>query len=501
MVAEPVPLIIDQVPPATASVKAAVVEPTQTDDAPLAIAAGATFGLTVSGVETVFPEHPVVVYSTVTVPALTPVTTPVCAIVAEPDPLIIDQVPPGTASVKAAVVEPTQTDDAPLAIAAGATFGLTVSGVETVFPEHPVVVYSTVTVPALTPVTTPVCAMVAEPVPLTIDQVPPATASVKAAVVEPTQTDSEPLAIAAGATFGLTVSGVETVFPEHPVVVYSTVTVPALTPVTTPPCVMVAEPVPSTIDQVPPATASVKAAVVEPRQTDSAPLAIAAGATFGLTVSGVETVFPEHPLVVYSTVTVPALTPVTTPICAMVAVPVPLIIDQVPPATASVKAAVVEPTQTDDAPLAIAAGATFGLTVSGVETVFPEHPVVVYSTVTVPALTPVTTPVCAIVAEPDPLTIDQVPPAIASVNAGVVAPTQTVDAPSAIGPGVTFGFTVRAAKTVLDPQPVIEYSTITEPAVKPVTIPPWVMLAVPVPLIIDHVPPPVPSVKAGVVPF
>src|SRR5579862_9935543 len=141
MVAEPVPLIIDQVPPATASVKAAVVEPTQTDDAPLAIAAGATFGLTVRGVETVFPEHPVVVYSTVTVPALTPVTTPVCAMVAVPVPLIIDQVPPATASVKAAVVEPTQTDDAPLAIAAGATFGLTVRGAVTVLEPQALTVY------------------------------------------------------------------------------------------------------------------------------------------------------------------------------------------------------------------------------------------------------------------------------------------------------------------------------------------------------------------------
>ena len=60
-------------------------------------------------------------------------------------------------------------------------------------------------------------------------------------------------------------------------------------------------------------------------------------------------------------------------------------------------------------------------------------------------------------------------------------------------------FTVTLLVTVVVPQPVTEYLTVTDPAVPPVTIPPAVMLAEPVPFNIDQVPPPVASVKAGVV--
>jgi hypothetical protein len=59
-----------------------------------------------------------------------------------------------------------------------------------------------------------------------------------------------------------TVSVFVTAVVPHPLFTeYLTVTVPAVTPVATPPEVMVAEPVPFTIDHVPPSVASVKPGV------------------------------------------------------------------------------------------------------------------------------------------------------------------------------------------------------------------------------------------------
>ena len=63
-----------------------------------------------------------------------------------------------------------------------------------------------------------------------------------------------------------------------------TVTVPAVNPVTTPPAVILAVPVPDTIDQVPPPVAFVKAAVDAPSQTLNAPPAIDATVGGALTV-------------------------------------------------------------------------------------------------------------------------------------------------------------------------------------------------------------------------
>ena len=104
-----------------ASVNAGVVELTQTVDAPSAIAEITGKSLTVNEVVAEF-EQPLplvaVVYLTVTVPAVNPVTTPPEVILAVPVPSIIDHVPDGVASVKAGVVAPVQTDEAPPAIAA-----------------------------------------------------------------------------------------------------------------------------------------------------------------------------------------------------------------------------------------------------------------------------------------------------------------------------------------------------------------------------------------------
>ena len=498
IVAVPVPANIDQVPPAVASVKAAVFAPEHTVVAPPCMAAAVTVGLTVNGAVTVLDPQPVTVYCTVTVPALPPVTTPLCDIVAVPVPANIDQVPPAVASVKAAVFAPEHTVVAPPCMAAAVTVGLTVNGAVTVLDPQPVTVYCTVTVPALPPVTTPLCDIVAVPVPANIDQVPPAVASVKAAVFAPEHTVVAPPCMAAAVTVGFTVNGAVTVLDPQPVTVYCTVTVPAFPPVTTPLCDIVAVPVPANIDQVPPAVASVKAAVFAPEHTVVAPPCMAAAVTVGLTVNGAVTVLDPQPVTVYCTVTVPAFPPVTTPPCDIVAVPVPGNIDQVPPAVASVKAAVFAPAHTVDAPPAIATAVTVGLTVNGAVTVLDPQPVTVYCTVTVPALPPVTTPLCDIVAVPVPFNIDQVPPAVASVKAAVFAPEHTVDAPPAIATAVTVGLTVNGAVTVLDPQPVTVYCTVTVPALPPVTTPLCDIVAVPVPFNIDQVPPAVASVKAAV---
>ena len=97
-------------------------------------------------------------------------------------------------------------------------------------------VYTTVAVPIDTPVTTPPADMVADPVPLVMDHVPPPVALVNAGVVPPTQT------VASGALttgIGLTVTAETAVFihpaREVPVTVYDpdeagTKAVPFVTP-------------------------------------------------------------------------------------------------------------------------------------------------------------------------------------------------------------------------------------------------------------------------------
>ena len=88
--------------------------------------------------------------------------------------------------------------------------------------------------------------------------------------------------------------------------------------------------------------------------------------------------------------------------------------------------------------------------VIGVEAV---HVPIEYTTVAVPAVTPVTTPPAEIVAEPVPFVIDHVPPPTEFVNAGVVLPVQTVAAPPPIAAGV--GLTVKLPAEVPVPPEVV----------------------------------------------
>src|SRR4029077_18174009 len=130
---------------------------------------------------------------------------------------------------------------------------------------------------------------------------------------------------------------------------------------------------------------------------------------------------------------------------------------QVPPAVASMNAGVVEPTHTVAAPPVIAATAGEPFTISEAVTVVVPQPVTEYLTVTDPAVTPVTTPPAVIVADPVPFNIDHVPPVVASVNAGVAAPTHTVVAPPPIAATTGAPLTVSEVLTVVVPQPLTEY--------------------------------------------
>jgi hypothetical protein len=80
----------------------------------------------------------------------------------------------------------------------------------------------------------------------------------------------------------------------------------------------------------------------------------------------------------------------------------------------------------------VAVGNAF--TVSAFVAVAVPQPVTVYCTVTDPGDPPVTLPSLAMVADPVPFAIVHVPPDIASVNAGDIAPEHTVAAPPAIVP-------------------------------------------------------------------
>ena len=82
-------------------------------------------------------------------------------------------------------------------------------------------------------------------------------------------------------------------------------TVPAVRPVTTPPDVMLAVPVPGVIAQVPPAVASVKAGVFDPIHTVTAPPAIAATAGNAFTVIASDEVVPFPQVLLPATVIFP----------------------------------------------------------------------------------------------------------------------------------------------------------------------------------------------------
>ena len=273
-------------------------------------------------------------------------------------------------------------------------------------------------VPADTPVTVPV----AEPADTTdapplLLQVPPAVKSLTG-IEAPSHTDeADPMPEGNGLT-------VITVVITTPSAVYDIVAEPAATPVTTPDVATVATIV-FPLLHVPPAVASVSA-MVEPIHTLDGPEI--AAMDDGLTVMIFEAVAaPQVPDTVYEMVTVPALTPVTDP---PETIALPLLASHAPPATASVNV-IFDPTVTEDGPVIVPADVAFTVTTIVVLNA-PQLPVTVYHMVTVPLLTPVTTPAELTVAMPV-LVLLHVPAGIIS-DKEVVPLTHTVVDPD-MGPG------------------------------------------------------------------
>jgi hypothetical protein len=343
----------------------------------------------------------VTVYVTVTVPAVRPVTTPPAVILAVPDTGTTDQVPPPVASVKAGVIEPTQTLAAPPPITDTVGKAFTVKDcVAEPEPQIFVTVYVTVTVPAVRPVTTPPAVILAVPVTGTTDQTPPPVASVKAGVVEPTQTLAVPPPIADTDGGGLTTCVLLAVAVPHdpPLVVSVNVAVPLYPPGGVHVAFNVVAfgvNVPNAgVDHVPPVA---EPPTEPPNDADVPPWHIATRAVPALAVGKsfivkdcVAEPEPQIFVTVYVTVTVPAVRPVTTPPAVILAVPVTGTTDQTPPPVASVKAGVVEPTQTLAVPPPIADTDGGGLTTCVLLAVAVPHdpPLVVSVNVAVPLYPP-----------------------------------------------------------------------------------------------------------------
>ena len=203
------------------------------------------------------------------------------------------------------------------------------------------------------------------------------------------------------------------------------VDVPAPTPVTRPPAVIVATP-PVTLLHTPPAGLS-DSNVVKVWHTVSVPR-IAPGCVFTVT-----TCVATHDPKVYDIVVVPAVSPLTLPDPSTVPTP-RLVLDHVPPPVASVRA-VTEPTHTCGVPV-IATGVV--LTVICIVAIQPAPKLYVITATPPPAaLTPVTMPVPApTVAVPVALLV-HAPPLVASVRV-MEDPSQTVEGPEiAVGDGFT----------------------------------------------------------------
>lgn len=228
----------------------------------------------------------------VVVPAVTPVTTPLAAIVATAVVLLL-HVPPAGVPVSA-VDDPSHTVSVP---SIGFGSGVTVTIVVLLQPEPNA--YVTEAVPAVIPVATPVVALI-DMLPLGVLQVPPAGVALSV-VLLPIHTVKVPLIVPGAA---LTVTTAEVLQPPA---VYTTVAVPALLPPMKPGLSNVATVVGVT-DHVPPVVVLLSVVV---RPTHSVRLPVMA-AGVGVTVTTLVVVQPPTEAAVI--VAVPGVIPVTTPV-------------------------------------------------------------------------------------------------------------------------------------------------------------------------------------------
>ena len=150
-------------------------------------------------------------------------------------------------------------------------------------------------------------------------------------------------------------------------------------------------------------------------------------------------------------VTLPADTPVTTPLLFTVAIAVLLLL-QVPPDVTSANV-MVELTQTLDEPVIAATTGNAFTVIDFVALAVPQL-VTVYFMVADPAATPVTTPVPELTVATAVLLLLQVPPLLPLLVNVVVEPTQTVVAPLIV-PAFAAAFTVIDLVTVVVHPPLV----------------------------------------------
>jgi hypothetical protein len=150
-------------------------------------------------------------------------------------------------------------------------------------------------------------------------------------------------------------------------------------------------------------------------------------------------------------VATPFVIPVTTPEAASTAAIPGALLLQMPPEVPLVIKPMEDPTQTDDPPdklLIIPASCTV---IFADPLAVPQEVVTVYVMVTVPAVTPVTTPEPAFTVATFTSLLLQLPPPVLLVNA-VDKPLQILDAPLTVIPPGT-GFTVTTWVALATPQP------------------------------------------------
>ena len=126
-----------------------------------------------------------------------PVTTPVAVFTVAAAVLLLLHAPPPVPLLVKVVVEPTQTDEAPVTEPALGNAFTTMLAVAVAVPQTPETVYVIVALPEPTPVTTPFTEFTVATVILLLLQLPPLAPLLVKVVVEPTHTADEPLTVPA----------------------------------------------------------------------------------------------------------------------------------------------------------------------------------------------------------------------------------------------------------------------------------------------------------------
>jgi hypothetical protein len=401
----------------------------------------------------------VIVTLPVEMPDATPEAEPMVAI----DVLLLLHVPPLVALLKVEVA-PVQTVKAPV-IADGNAFTVTI-----LVAVHPFTLYVIVAVPALTPVTMPVEEPTVALAVLLLLHAPPAKVFVSV-VVAPAHMVAVPL-IDAGRAFTVTVTDSSSL-PQLFVTVYIMSVMPASTAVTIPVLLTVAVLL-SSLFHVPPLTELLKV-VVAPSHTLALPV-IKPAVGIAVTVATLVAIaVPQLLVTAYDIVALPPESPVTFPSSSTYAMVSSLLL-HTPPVVALLNTVRLS-SHTVAVPVIVPAlGKGFTVT-----TVVATQLPIAYDIVAVPVATPVTTPdaftvalLVALLLHTPPLTVF---PRL------VVADTHTVVVPVMEVLGALFIVTILVATV---PQ-LVEYDIVHVPAVRPLTTPAALTVALAV-LLLLHVP-------------